>query len=732
MDLGKYLPPVLQKMNAQPLTIASLPDSHLRRIFDLCRVDDDDDNHPLKAVRTTCVTWERVSRASPELLQAMLPQHASRARLGLRVAPPESDGGICGVDDEDAEMLCVSSTSKAEAMAEEDLTRALAGLPPAVREAHPLRALAVSIRDDLQERPFGAVITSDRYLLPSGWKNQLAQYPEFVCWRGRASTALFYKFFGERGESGDELFFVENGVVTAAGSAAAERLAAGFDTRLADTSMEVPAAAFELAHVRPKDTKVDFHGIAEFSKDLYTCLQVDSTWTDNLAAVCGDKNTRWLAAQLRLQQLRAIEPRPDSREYRDLQTLSQLSADELKEALEAKGKTVEVALREVHARLAQRSTQFGAREAADGIRSIEERERHQLHAADIYEEWCDLDEEERCEIANELYLELRHFAPGVRKLHEIAQRHGITPARLSEACGLVLQRQGKLPKRYAEIAACVFGVDGGKRAERGGSGEIGTYVEKDRSREAGESIGTGFFEFDQQVKAWEEQSKQAVESSAPQPPHPTYDALLGMVSFDTDGTPNMYALFAEGLTSRPWDRPSNAGLLMQENDLAGAFAAFYQRVGYDERPYCTSSSPPLPSSAERHAKSHGGKHRVIRKGLEWCSGGFGALASVAHQYMRGDDQRGKAFRAASRSQQCGHEEQTVHRHCYPVWYGFYTSFRVAGVWRGHEDSAGKLNTTDPDGARAAEAYLEYLRSNPTWSGVTAYTRGARQGAGVFC
>ena len=48
------------------------------------------------------------------------------------------------------------------------------------------------------------------------------------------------------------------------------------------------------------------------------------------------------------------------------------------------------------------------------------------------------------------------------------------------------------------------------RGARGRSGELGTYYEKQRSREAGESIGDGFHAHYLRVKAWESACEEAL------------------------------------------------------------------------------------------------------------------------------------------------------------------------------------------------------------------------------
>lgn len=109
------------------------------------------------------------------------------------------------------------------------------------------------------------------------------------------------------------------------------------------------------------------------------------------------------------------------------------------------------------------------------------------------------------------------------------------------------------------------------------------------------------------------------------------------------GKPNgSFALYGQGLSGLP-----NAEGLGStcSNDLFDFYHKFYRCIGGCEVPYCSSSSPPLPSSAER---SKGGKlpgYEAVLSALR-CIGG--ESMNIQHRGRVPKWEKGKSHRARSR------------------------------------------------------------------------------------
>lgn len=604
------------------------------------------------------------------------------------------------------------------------------GLTPPTQHEPPCMAEALRLHESLKTLRLAINLRHVADRLGSDLGAISAAYPAKHR-RSRFEPLAFIKDFAVRGRHGAELFVlggVARGLkVAAAGTSAAALLAADVATDAPDNSGSSVAAEYEnkrLGHVPPAELQVNMMQLSEYEASFEQCwLQAqEGQWTeeeDTVARGLSSTSTLELCRlQLLLQRARGVDVRCDNAELKDLSVLTQHQSSDRARLLRAKAGFVNHLVRNPRIRYNLRDLQTGPREAADGFRSIEARQPHILNAAAISAEHAALEGEEQRALANDAYISTGELAEFVQVFADVAAGSSCTAsaARLEEASGRQLGREGFMPQHYLDTLACAYGSDAAKRGARGGSGQLGTYAEKDVSKAAGGDIGHGFDLHSQQLAGWETACEEAEASGQEPPPKPTYDSIIGMVRFTpgpNGGTPLLYAQLAT-LEALPWAEPSHPQLLLEENDLAASHSCFYDKVGKGDAAYFSGSATCQRSlsSEERWERARPARSREIARlhtisgAVEWCSGAHGSLAAKGASQRRGGGWCSSSGKGMRREARIG--AIPSHRHDYPVVWGYYRIFRFAdGIWRGHPDATRELNKRDA----AAEAYLRELRSD---------------------
>ena len=539
----------------------------------------------------------------------------------------------------------LSHFSKRQRDAGDGLERALPGLappPPAIDEPNAdLLPVMKKLAAAVAQRPEGAASKDLTGLCDISPDDKRRMSERFGGVRGSSGLRQCIQHFSVGSlESSAELFLRPdslNGRVYTAGSAAAAKFLASIDASAEDDSLSVVAASFETAHVRCADATVPLDAITRHAADIEALIaaaadplpsSADEKWVSSVTYQYAYQ-AQVIRLSLLLQRARQMQTlHRDDGELLLCSWLLRLTTNERRLLLLAGGQIEQVNLSGrasppqgavcALARYARRGVQKGQRAEAEGMDSNGAKAVHAEHAAAIAgrEGGGPRGEAERAE-CNHLYLELRHFEPPVSVIANIAGKLGLPAGFVERLVTAHLQKSALLAPRSPRMGACVYGAAGRGRLQRGCSDEVGTYAEKSRSTLGGTEIGEGWGRYARSVEEWKKRRDTALAAGQGfDELEPTYDALLGMVHMDEDGKPNgTYALFGEGLTGLPSDVSMSAS-----NSLYDFYDKFYDNIGRDDMPFCSTSSPPLrPGAGHAGARVQSKRRQII--GALACLGG---------------------------------------------------------------------------------------------------------------